>query len=104
MILTRLPFRAGLPEYESQARALVDAWREGDAEAISIVRHNHPRFLNPEITWLPRNMSEAEVRSVALDLSDAKLALARWYDFGGWPDLAEYVDAVTRDDSPVSRF
>ena len=104
MILTRLPFRAGLPEYESQARVLLDAWHLGDAEAIGIVRHNHPRFLNPEITWLPRNMSEAEVRSVALDLSDAQLTIARWYDFGGWRELAEYVDAVTRDDAPVAHF
>jgi ankyrin repeat protein len=104
MNIAPLSFRASLPAYESQAHDLLQAWREGDADAVRIVRHNHPRFLNAEITWLPRDMSEAEVRSVALDLSDAKLALARWYDFGGWPELAEYVDAVTRDDSPVSRF
>jgi ankyrin repeat protein len=104
MALTRVPFRASLPAYESQARDLLQAWREGDADAIRIIRHNHPRFLNAEITWLPRNMSEAEVRSVTLELSDARFTLARWYDFGGWSELAAYVDAVTRDDSPVSRF
>ena len=104
MNIAPLSFRASFPAYESQAHDLLQAWREGDADAVRIVRHNHPRFLNAEITWLPRDMSEAEVRSVALDLSDAQLTIARWYDFGGWPALAEYVGAVTRDDSPVAHF
>ncbi len=30
--------------------------------------------------------------------------IARWYDFESWPRLAEWVDAVTRGDSPVSKF
>ena len=102
--LAHLPYRAALAEYDAQARALVDAWREGDPDAVRIIRHNHPRFLDAEITWLPRKMSDAEARSVTLDLSDAQLTIARWYDFGGWPQLAEYADAVTRDDSPISRF
>lgn len=104
MNVAPLPFRAALAEYDAQARALLDAWREGDADAVRIIRHNHPRFLDAEITWLPRRMPDAEVRGVTLDLSDTRLTVARWYDFGGWPQLAEYVDAVTRDDSRVARF
>ena len=96
MNVAPLPFRAALAEYDAQARALLDAWREGDADAVRIIRHNHPRFLDAEITWLPRRMSDAEVRGVTLDLSDARLTVARWYDFGGWPQLAEYVDAKMR--------
>ncbi|MBI3491766.1 MAG: ankyrin repeat domain-containing protein [Acidobacteria bacterium] len=30
--------------------------------------------------------------------------MARWYDFESWPRLAEYVEDVTRDGSPVSKF
>ena len=104
MDIAPLPFRARLEEYQQQADALLAAWTAGDPGAIEIVRHKHPRFLNPTIPWLPKNLSEAEVRRVTLDHADAQLTLARWYDFASWARLAEYVDAVTRDDSPVYRF
>ena len=104
MQLRRLPFDAALADYQQQADALFDAWTSGDADAIQIVRHAHPRFLDAEIPWLPKRMSDAEVRSVTLDRADAQLALARWYDFQSWPALSEHVDAVTRDGSPVAAF
>jgi ankyrin repeat protein len=102
--LRRLPFDASLADYQQQADTLFDAWTSGDADAIQIVRHTHPRFLDTKIPWLPKRMSEAEVRSVTLDRSDAQLALARWYDFQSWSRLAEHVDAVTREGSPVAEF
>jgi hypothetical protein len=104
MDITPLPFRAGLAEYQQQADALLAAWIAGDQRAIQIVRHKHPRFLDSTIPWLPKNLSEAEVRSVTLDDADAQFTIARWYDFASWPRLAEYVDAVTADDSPVHLF
>ena len=104
MAFARLSFRANLSQYDSQARDLLQAWRDGDADAVRLFRHNHPRFLDDTITWLPKNMAEAEVRGVAIDLAGAQLALARWYDFDGWPQLVEYVEAVSRDDSPVVLF
>jgi len=102
--LQRLPFDASLADYQQQADALLDAWTSGDADAIQIMRHTHPRFLDAEIPWLPKRMSDAEVRSVTLDRSDAQLALARWYDFQSWPRLTNHVDAVTRAGSPVAAF
>ena len=39
-----------------------------------------------------------------LDLADPQLTLARLYNFRDWPALAVYVEAVTRDSSPVLRF
>jgi ankyrin repeat protein len=104
MKITPLPFRAALADYQRQADVLFDAWTSGDADAIQIVRRTHPRFLDETIPWLPKRMSDAEVRGVSLDRSDAQLALARWYDFESWPRLAEFVDAVTRDGSPVAEF
>ena len=104
MDITPLPFRARLEEYEEQADDLLDAWQAGDPGAVQIVRQKHPRFLNPEIPWLPKKMSESEVRSVTLDRSDAQLTVARDYDFESWPRLVDYVEAVTREGSPVSQF
>jgi len=104
MDITPLPFRASVEEYDEQAAGLLVAWQAGDPRAIDVVRHKHPRFLNPEIPWLPKRMSESEVRSVTLDRADARLTVARSYDFESWPRLIDYVEAVTLEGSPVSRF
>lgn len=104
MNITPLPFRARLDEYQMQAEEVLEAWRAGDPGAIQIFRQTHPRFLNPDIPWLPKDLSDAEIRSATLDVPDAQLTVARWYDFENWPRLAEYVDAVTQDGSPVCRF
>jgi ankyrin repeat protein len=104
MDITPRPFRAALEEYERQATDLLDAWRAGDPGAIQIVRHKHPRFLDSRIPWLPKQLSDAEVRSVELARPDAELTIARWYDFQDWSRLVEHVEAVSRDGSPVETF
>jgi ankyrin repeat protein len=104
MTLEPLPFRARLCDYEQQAEALLDAWRAQDAGAIGIVRHRHPRFVNPQVPWLPANMSDEEVQASPFDLADARLTVARVHDFQGWEVLQDWVEAVARQDSPVSRF
>src|SRR5262249_41654667 len=104
MELTRLPFDAGVAEYRGQTEALLDAWRASDPDAIRLVRHPHPRFLNPEVPWLPRNVPDEEIRSASLDMAEAQLAVARWYDFGSWERLSEYIEAVTTAGSAVARF
>jgi len=92
-----LPFRSSLAQYEEQAAELLKAHKSGDSGAMRILHQRHPRFLDPKITWLPRNLQESEIRDAALDLADAQLAIARCYEFQNWAVLAEYVDAVTRD-------
>jgi ankyrin repeat protein len=104
MDITPLPFRASLEQYEQQAKELLEAWKAGDARAIDIVRHKHPRFLDPQIPWLPLRLSDSEVRGAMIELSDAQLTIARWYDFENWARLSEYVEAVTQKGSPVSAF
>lgn len=104
MDITPLRFRASLEEHQQQAEDLLEAWTAGDVGAIQAVRQKHPRFLDDKIPWLPKRPSDSEVRSAPFDLADARLAVARWYDFDSWPRLAEFVDAVTREDSPVAAF
>ena len=104
MDLSPLPFRATLQHYRDQAAALLDAWRAGDAAAIQVVRHKHPRFLDPAIPWLPRRLRADEIRSETFDLADAELTVARGYDFENWERLAEHVQAVNDEGSAVSRF
>jgi len=104
MDITALPFDAAIREYEQQAAELLDGWNAGDCGAIRTVRQKHPRFLDDRIPWLPRNLSEDEVRSIVLDRGDAQLALARWYDFESWPRLVEHVEAAARRGSSVALF
>jgi ankyrin repeat protein len=85
--LARLPFGSGLRKYARQAEELLEAWTAGDAEAIRFIRKN-------------QNHSGGD----ALDLADAQFALARWYDFGEWPSLVEWAEAVSREGSPGFRF
>jgi hypothetical protein len=104
MDIRPLPFRASLEEYQKQAEQLLEACRGGDPAALEIVRHKHPRFLDAKVPWLPKKESESEVRTATLELPDAQLTVARSYDFASWPNLVEWVEAVAREDSPVSRF
>ncbi len=104
MDLKPLPFRASLEEYQKQSEELLNAWRAGDPGAIRIIHENHPRFLDGKIPWLPKNLPDSEIRSATLELPDAQLTVARWYDFQSWPRLAEHVEAATRENSPVSKF
>ncbi|HXI40576.1 MAG TPA: ankyrin repeat domain-containing protein [Bryobacteraceae bacterium] len=99
-----LPFRSALAQYRKQAEQLIEAHRSGDPGSMRIFHEKHPRFLDTKIPWLPKNLPDSEIQSAALDLADAQLAIARCYDFQNWPALAEYVEAVTRDGSPVSQF
>jgi hypothetical protein len=84
MAFAALPFGASVRDYERQAGELLSGWRAGDAEAIGVFRSKHPKFLDDKIPWLQRWMSDAEVRAVPVDLDDAKLAVARGYDFYDW--------------------
>ena len=104
MNLEPLPFRSSLEPYQKQARELLEAYKSGDPDAIRVIHEKHPRFLDAEIPWLPRNLPDSEIRDAALDLAGAQLTIARWYDFRDWPALEAYVEAVTRENSPVAIF
>ncbi len=100
----RLSFRARLPEYQTQADELFHAWKAGDPAAIRLVHSNHPRFLDDRILWLPKKLTDTELRNSLFAPADAQLALARWYGFRDWAALGEYAGAVTQDGSSVCRF
>jgi hypothetical protein len=102
--MTPVPCDSGLEAYYKQAEELLAAWKVGDPDAIRIVIHKHPKFLSDRASWLPKKMSEAEIRSATFELADAQLTVARGYDFADWNRLREYVDAVSVKDSPVAVF
>ncbi|MGE0812873.1 MAG: ankyrin repeat domain-containing protein [Vicinamibacterales bacterium] len=99
-----LPPLAPLAEYEAQAGALLDAHRRGELPAIRLFHERHPRFLDPVVSWKPRRLAPDEIAAAALDLDDARLALARRYSFRDWDALSALVADVRRDGSPVGAF
>ena len=103
MDLIPLQCDAPLSDYEYQASALFSGWQSGDATAIGVFRSRHPKFLDDKIPWLQRRLTDDEVRATSIDHDDAKLALARWYDFYDWSKIEEHVAAVAADPR-VHRF
>ena len=102
MTLTPLPFNAPIEDYAGQADSLLAGWRAGDGDAVRVIRNRHPKFLDDKIKWLERPMSDAEVRATPIDRDDARLALARWYDFQDWQKVEDY--AVSVQHGPVEEF
>jgi ankyrin repeat protein len=97
-------FRAGLREYQKQADDLLAGWQADNEDAIRLAMHSHPKFLRTDVSWLPKALTKEDIRSASFDMTDAQMAIARWYDFADWQRLEEYVEAVTRDGSSVQRF
>jgi ankyrin repeat protein len=76
--LRKLPPRPDLAQLKRQAKQLLRAYREEDADAAAEVnRHYHGAVPG------------------TFQLSDAQLVLARAHGFESWPKLKAYVDGVT---------
>jgi hypothetical protein len=103
MDLQPLPFRSSQRAYEQQAESLLAAHRVADPAAIDLFHRKHPRFLDETIKWRPKFIPDSEIRDADLSLDDARLAVARFYDFLDWGALAADVDAVAHP-GPVHDF
>lgn len=104
MEFKHLPFDAPLSDYARQAGQLFEGWQKEDGKSVHIFRVSHPKFLDTTIKWLPRDLTDEQVRAVRIDEADAQLALARWYNFLDWNRLVDYVEAVRQPDSRRWRF
>lgn len=93
--MTHLGPSAPLAEYERQAASLLADWRAGDAAAREFFHRHHPRLRDEKVAWLPRRLSEEELKACSFDEDDARRAVARWYDFADWDALAELVEDGT---------
>jgi ankyrin repeat protein len=96
MDLQPVPFRSSLSAYERQAEGLLAGHRAADPAAIDLFHRKHPRFLDEKIKWRPKFIADSEIRDAPLALDDARLAIARHYDFLNWPSLTAWVEAVSQ--------
>jgi hypothetical protein len=102
--MERLPFRANLAEYGRQADAVLKSWKARDESAIRFFWEQHPRFRRSDVLWLPKQMDSFDIQKEVMTDEDARLVVARWYDFRDWAALRDWVEAVTLDGSSVSLF
>ena len=87
----RLPVRPNLEQLKHQAKDLLRAVHDGNADAIDEFNEFHPDAPAPR---------EAK-------LADTQLALARSYGAASWPRLVEacdLIDAIWRDDVNAVRL
>jgi ankyrin repeat protein len=103
MRMEPVPFASPLSAYEQQAESLLAAHRAADPAAIDLFHQKHPRFLDEEIKWKPKNLPDSEIQNAALSLDDARLAVARYYDFLDWPSLVAHVESLAQR-GPVFEF
>lgn len=99
-----LPLDSALSDYDAQASTLLDAWRAGSPDAVRHFHDKLPRFLRDDVPWVPRPLTDADILAAPLGLDDARLAVARSYDFADWEALTTLVEAVQDAASPVARF
>jgi ankyrin repeat protein len=99
-----LPLGSTVAAHDAQARACLDALQAGEAQAIAFFRQWHPRFRRDDVPWLPRHVDDATVRQAGFVHDDARLALARAYDFADWISLVAIADAMRDPISPIARF
>jgi ankyrin repeat protein len=103
MNLKPVAFRSPLAAYAQQADDLLAGHRAADRTAIDLFHRKHPRFLDEKIKWRQKFISDDEIRDTPLLLDDARLVIARYYDFPDWSSLVAYVEAVSQD-GPVFEF
>ena len=97
-----LPIQSGLDEYRKQAEELLQQHLSGDPEIVKLFHHKHPRFLDEKIPWLPRDIPDSEILGGQLDMNDAELVVARFYDFKDWASLSRHLEQLK--DPVVFRF
>jgi hypothetical protein len=78
-----LPDRPHPDVPKREARALLDAWKKGDADALERIRNRHPRFARAD---------DAAIVAGTFRLNDAQLVVAREYGFAHWAELKQRIE------------
>jgi hypothetical protein len=89
-----LPFTAALEDYEREAKELLDALEARQDEALWKFKWVHPFYRGKTVT---------DVKPYAHDLDDARLVIARDYEFPTWHDLEQFTREIVTD-GPVRNF
>jgi hypothetical protein len=87
MPIKSLPSNPSLEHLKYQARDLINALNQGNAQAVARAREFHPKFTR---------MRDDEIRDAKPSLADAQLVIAREYGFDSWPKLKHHVEGLAQ--------
>ena len=94
-----LPARPSLEQYKKQAKDLLKTVKSGRPEPFALtlqrIKKDHPRF---------GRLTDLELQGAKITLADAQLVIAREHGFESWPGFAKHIEALNRQNSPVSKF
>ena len=71
--------------------------------ALGIRRPSDNAVYRTPHKWRPKFIPDSEIRDADLSIDDARLTIARHYDFLDWLSLAVYVEAISKP-GPVFEF
>src|SRR5581483_6607820 len=80
-----LPAHPRLDQYKKQAKDLLKSCKSGDAEAI-------------------RRFERLKLKPGEISLAGAQFVVAREHAFESWPKFKKHIEAIVRQNSPVSNF
>lgn len=89
----QLPARPNLEQFRKQAKDLLK--QRQSSEAIQRIKRFHPRL---------RQRTAAEIAEAKFSLADAQWVIAQEHAFESWPKFIKHIQAITRTDSPISKF
>lgn len=81
------PFRTDLAYYQERAQGWVNVHQGGLPSALRLIGDMHPRF---------RGLTEAQIRSAAFSLDDARLVVARQHGFADWESFTHHIAALAQ--------
>ncbi len=106
----QLPARPDLEQYKKQAKELVRAYK-GDEQALQKVNERYQPERPFSLAELRENMQQrlskfnrSKLAADKFSLADAQFLLAREYAFDSWPKFAAHIEALSSENSPVSKF
>lgn len=102
--LKPIPARPRLAMYQRESRALAQAFRAGDAEAVGWFRRYHPGLPGRPDTN-DRNRTTADhLRALKVSAAEAQCIVARAHHFSTWRQFTRHLAALNRPGSAVAQF
>jgi hypothetical protein len=106
----QIPARPDLEQYKKQAKELVRAYK-GEEEALQKINERYGperafslEELREKMQKRLRRFNRSKLAADKFSLADAQFLIARDYGFESWPKFTKYIEALSRGNTPISKF
>lgn len=102
--LEPIPARPRLALYQREARALAQAFRNGDAEAVGWFRRYHPGLPGRPNTNDRNRTTADQLLALKVSAADAQCIVARAHHFSTWRQFTRHLAVLNHPGSAVAQF